>query len=159
MTGPSAGELRSRLSFPQRSVKSGPGNHRRIITSVVGITQILAWGSSYYLLAVLAAPISADTGWPLPWVVGGQTVGLLVAGAISPQVGKLIDCYGGRPVLAVSVVVLALGLLVLASAPNLAIYVAAWVMLGLGMGPGSTMPPLRRSAGISGVRLGRRSPR
>lgn len=112
------------------------GNHRRIITSVVGITQILAWGSSYYLLAVLAAPISADTGWPLPWVVGGQTVGLLVAGVISPKVGKLIDRHGGRPVLAVSVVVLALGLLVLASAPNLAVYVAAWVLLGLGMGAG-----------------------
>jgi hypothetical protein len=36
-----------------------------------GVAQILAWGSSYYLPAVLAKPIADDTGWPLTWVVGG----------------------------------------------------------------------------------------
>lgn len=113
-----------------------PERRRGTITSVVGLTQILAWGSSYYLLAVLAAPISADTGWPLPWVVGGQTVGLLVAGAVSPQVGRLIERHGGRPVLAGAIVLLVLGLLTLAVAPNRAVYGAAWVLLGLGMGAG-----------------------
>ncbi len=109
---------------------------RRIITSVVGTDQILAWGSSYYLLAVLAAPISAETGWPLPWVVGGQTVGLLVAGSISPRVGRTIDRHGGRPVLAASTVVLSLGLFLLAAAPNIVVYIAAWAILGVGMGAG-----------------------
>ena len=33
----------------------------RAIIPVLGVTQILAWGSSYYLLAVLAKPIAADT--------------------------------------------------------------------------------------------------
>lgn len=109
---------------------------RRIITSVVGTDQILAWGSSYYLLAVLAAPIAAETGWPLSWVVGGQTVGLLVAGSISPRVGRTIDRYGGRPVLAASTVVLSLGLFLLAAAPNIVVYIAAWAILGVGMGAG-----------------------
>ena len=40
------------------------------VIPVLGVTQILAWGSSYYLLAVLAQPITADTGWSLAWVVG-----------------------------------------------------------------------------------------
>ena len=35
------------------------------VIPVLGVTQILAWGSSYYLLAVLAQPIATDTGWPL----------------------------------------------------------------------------------------------
>jgi hypothetical protein len=48
---------------------------RGIIISVLGVTQIFAWGSSYYLPAVLAKPISADTGWSLPWVVGGLRSG------------------------------------------------------------------------------------
>ncbi len=44
----------------------------------------MAWGSSYYLPAVLAGPISSDTGWSLSWVVGGLSVGLAAAGIVSP---------------------------------------------------------------------------
>jgi hypothetical protein len=50
---------------------------RHAIISALGVTQILAWGSSYYLPAVLAAPIARDTGWPLSWIVGGLWFGLL----------------------------------------------------------------------------------
>src|SRR4051812_9726697 len=49
----------------------------RVVISALGVTQILAWGTSYYLPAVLAKPISADTGWPLTWVVGGLSLGLV----------------------------------------------------------------------------------
>ena len=59
---------------------------RRVIAAL-GLTQILAWGSSYYLLAVLAAPVVAETGWPLSWVVGSLSGGLLVAARVSPRVG------------------------------------------------------------------------
>ncbi|MGX5800570.1 hypothetical protein ACWGS9_04930 [Bradyrhizobium sp. Arg314] len=36
---------------------------RHVLVSALGVTQILAWGSSYYLPAVLAQPIAKDTGW------------------------------------------------------------------------------------------------
>ena len=52
---------------------SGQPNRVAVITAL-GLTQILAWGSSYYLLAVLAPVVAADTGWPLPWIVGGLSV-------------------------------------------------------------------------------------
>ncbi|MBD8907660.1 MFS transporter [Methylorubrum zatmanii] len=104
--------------------------------TVIGLTQITGWGSSYYLLGVLAAPVAADTGWPLSWVVGGQTVGLLVAGLVSPFVGRRIDRHGGKPVLAASTLLLALGLVVLAAALSLPVYIGAWVFIGAGMGAG-----------------------
>ncbi|MFG1462532.1 MFS transporter [Xanthobacter sp. DSM 24535] len=106
------------------------------VITALGVVQILAWGSSFYLLAVLAAPIVADTGWPLPWVVGGISIGLLIAGLVSPRVGLAIGAHGGRPVLALSAVLLALGLALLGAAPNLPVFFAAWVLLGLGMGTG-----------------------
>jgi hypothetical protein len=56
-----------------------------VVVTALGLTQILAWGSSYYLLAVLAKPIAIDTGWPLTWVVGGLSAGLIVAGVVSPS--------------------------------------------------------------------------
>ncbi|HWA81237.1 MAG TPA: MFS transporter, partial [Acetobacteraceae bacterium] len=108
----------------------------RTVIPVLGVTQILAWGSSYYLLAVLAKPIAADTGWSSGWIVGGLSLGLLVAGIVSPRVGDTIQRLGGRLVLATSALFLALGLIGLALSPNLPIYVASWVVLGIGMGAG-----------------------
>lgn len=108
----------------------------RSIIPVLGVTQILAWGSSYYLLAVLAKPIADDTGWPLAWVVGGLSLGLLMAGLVSPRVGDSIQRLGGRLVLATSAAFLAFGLIGLALSPNLPVYVLSWLVLGIGMGAG-----------------------
>lgn len=38
---------------------------RGLVITALGVTQIFAWGTSYYLPAVLAAPIVAETGWSL----------------------------------------------------------------------------------------------
>ncbi len=109
---------------------------RAVVTSVVGIGQILAWGSSYYLPAVLAKPIAEETGWPIAWVVGALSIGLLVSGLVSPRVGHLVERHGGRPVLAISAILLAAGLAMQGLAPNLTVFVAAWLVIGVGMGAG-----------------------
>ncbi|MGY4799835.1 MFS transporter [Teichococcus aerofrigidensis] len=110
--------------------------NRLAVVSAIGVGQILAWGSSYYLLAVLAGPIAADTGWPLTWIMGALSVGMLVSGLVSPRIGHFIDRRGGRPVLAASAALLSGGLLLLGLAPGLPVFVLAWVVLGLGMGAG-----------------------
>ena len=102
----------------------------------MGIGQILAWGSSYYLLAVLAGPIAQATGWSESWIIGALSLGLLTSGLASPRVGHFIERFGGRPVLASSAVLLAIGLLLQALAPNLPVFIVAWFVIGLGMGAG-----------------------
>lgn len=109
---------------------------RRIVISALGIGQILAWGTSFYFPAVFAEPIVRTMGWSLGFVVGGTSLGLLVAGLISPQVGRLIDRHGGRPVLLASSLFYAAGLAGVGLAPTLPVYLAAWVLIGLGMGTG-----------------------
>jgi predicted MFS family arabinose efflux permease len=108
----------------------------RVVITALGFAQILGWGTSFYFPAVLAAPIVADTGWSLAWVVGGTSIGLLVAGLISPQVGRLVHERGGRPVLAASSVLFAAGLAGIGLAPSLPFYLIAWIVLGAGMGCG-----------------------
>jgi MFS family permease len=109
---------------------------RWVIISALGITQILAWGSSFYLPAVLAKPIADDTGWSLTWIVGAVSLGLLLSGFLSPRIGRLIDRTGGKPVLATSAVLIGSGQAILALAPDLMTYVAGWLVMGLGMGCG-----------------------
>jgi MFS family permease len=109
---------------------------RRVVITALGMVQILAWGTSFYIPAVFAEPIVKDTGWSLGWVVGGTSIGLLVAGLISPQVGKVIDVHGGRPVLLASSLFYAAGLAGIGLAPALPFYLFAWVLLGIGMGSG-----------------------
>ncbi|MGE5771162.1 MAG: MFS transporter, partial [Hyphomicrobiales bacterium] len=61
---------------------------RRLVITALGVAQIFAWGTSFYFPAVFAEPIVAETGWSLGFVVAGTSLGLLVAGLISPQVGR-----------------------------------------------------------------------
>jgi predicted MFS family arabinose efflux permease len=109
---------------------------RRVVISALGVSQILAWGTSFYFPAVFAETIVRDTGWSLGTVVGGTSLGMLVAGLISPQVGRLIGRHGGRPLLLASSLFNAAGLVGVGLAPVLPVYLAAWAVIGLGMGTG-----------------------
>jgi len=115
-----------------------PDRHldRRLVISALGVGQILAWGTSFYFPAVFAEPIVKDTGWQLAWVVSGTSIGLLVAGLISPLVGRWINEHGGRPVLLASSLFYAVGLIGISLAPNMVAYLGAWVAVGFGMGCG-----------------------
>jgi predicted MFS family arabinose efflux permease len=121
---------------PASDPSSDPLPDRRVIVTALGVTQILAWGSTFYLLAVLAPYVARDTSWRYDLVIVGASVGLLVAGLVSPRVGHVIARRGGRPVLAASALLIATGLAGLGAAPSLPAYWAAWAIVGAGMGAG-----------------------
>jgi len=99
----------------------------------LGITQITAWGTSYYCLGVLAGPISQDTGWSRGFVFLGFTVALLVMGLVSSAVGRAVDRHGSRAVMMLGTVLVSSGLFALAHVRSEAAYLAVWAFLGLGM--------------------------
>ena len=99
----------------------------------LGITQITAWGTSYYCLGVLAGPISRDTGWSRGFVFLGFTVALLAMGLVSSTVGRAIDRQGARAVMTLGTILVSAGLFALAHVHDEAAYLAVWVFLGLGM--------------------------
>ena len=99
----------------------------------LGITQITAWGTSYYCLGVLAGPISQDTGWSRGFVFLGFTVALLTMGLVSTSVGRAIDRRGARAVMTLGTVIVSAGLFALAHVRSEPAYLAVWALLGLGM--------------------------
>jgi predicted MFS family arabinose efflux permease len=102
----------------------------------LGAAQTLAWGSSYYLPAILADPISRDLGISSNVFFAAFSASLVISGLLGPQVGRQIDVMGGRQVLSLSNLILAFGLVLLGSANSLLGLCAAWLMLGVGMGLG-----------------------
>ncbi len=113
-----------------------PPHSRRVVVTALGLSQTLAWASSYYLPAILADPIGASIGVSRSWVFGAFSAALLIAAFAGPAVGRIIDRYGGRGVLAFSNIVLAIGLVALAAATNVVMLFAAWAILGVGMALG-----------------------
>lgn len=99
----------------------------------LGLAQLVAWGVSYYLIGIFGEAMLADLGWARPVVYGGFSFGLVVMGGASPLVGRAIDRYGGRHVLAAGAVCCALGCFGLARVETVAAYYGAWFLLGLAM--------------------------
>ena len=104
-----------------------------ISVNALGLTQITAWGTSFYCLGVLAKPIAAETGWATSTIFLGFSLALVVMGVISTAVGKLIDRIGGRVVMSIGTVVVSAGLFGLARVHDVAMYFAAWAVMGVGM--------------------------
>jgi MFS family permease len=106
---------------------------RHAVVSALGITQILGYGTTFYLLAVLALPMSKDTGWPLDGIAVGLSIGMLVGGLVAPLVGRAVDRHGGRIVLSAGSLCIAAGLTGVGLATHLFLYWAAWAIVGAGM--------------------------
>jgi MFS family permease len=106
------------------------------VVAALGTTQTLAWASSYYLPAILGAPIAAALGLSTDAFFAIFSAALLLGAALSPWVGKLIDEHGGRSVLTVSSAVIAAGLMTLGLSQGIWSLGFAWLILGVGMAVG-----------------------
>ena len=73
---------------------------RSLVVGALGTAQTLAWGSSYYLPAILSDPIANGLGLSRTTVFGVFSGALLLSAVLGPPVGRAIDRRGGRGVLA-----------------------------------------------------------
>jgi MFS family permease len=99
--------------------------------TVLGITQILAWGAIHYTPVLMAPLIAQARGWTLAFAMGGFSLCLLISGLVSPIVGGLIDRFGGHCVLPFGSLLGAAGLVGLALAEHPIVYLAVWALLGV----------------------------
>lgn len=111
-------------------------SERLPVVLVLGLTQTLAWASSYYLPAILADPIARDLRVSNSWFFSAFSAALLVAAVLGPRIGRTIDALGGRSVLSASNIVLAGGLSLLGLSSSVPMLCVAWLLLGIGMGMG-----------------------
>lgn len=100
---------------------------------VLGVTQILSWGSIFYTPVLIVPLIAAEHGWSMSFAMGGFSVALLAAGLIAPFVGRSIDRFGGHVVMTIGSLIGAVGLVLITYADNPIAYFAVWIVLGVAM--------------------------
>jgi MFS family permease len=64
--------------------------------SALGVGQLVAWGSFYYVFVTLTDPMTAEFGWTRTEINGALSVVLATTGICSYARGRWIDRYGGR---------------------------------------------------------------
>src|SRR5499427_1334585 len=112
---------------PLRDIIVGPW--RAVL--VLGVTEILAWGTIFYPPVLIVPLIAHERGWSMTFAMGGFSLALLTAGLVSPRVGSMIDRHGGHRVMPIGSLLAALGLTLIVYADDPAAYLAVWLLLGV----------------------------
>lgn len=108
---------------------------RRVVL-LLGSAQTLAWASSFYLPALLAAPMARELGLEVATVFLAFSLALVISAVVGPSCGRFIDRRGGRHLLMGTSVLFAAGLALLGFAGESWTLFAAWAVLGVAMGAG-----------------------
>jgi MFS family permease len=141
---------RARLGDATRWARVSEGKPAGLVVSTLGVTQTLAWGSTYYLPAILADPIAGELRLSRAWFFGVFSGALLLSGLLGPLAGRTIDRHGGRDVLAATSLVFAAGLVLLSRASGVVGLAVAWTVVGAGMGFGLYEAAFATVAGLYG---------
>jgi predicted MFS family arabinose efflux permease len=104
---------------------------RRAILGL-GVTQILGWGSTYYLLSLLGSTIGRDLGLSNGLMLAGISITLASAAIFGPSIGRWQDRAGSRIVMTTGSVIMATGLCILSLAHSWSVYYAGWIVIGIG---------------------------
>ena len=107
-----------------------------MVAIALGTAQTLAWGSSFYLPAMLAAPMARELKLAPSSIYAALSMALIISALVGPWTGWRIDRLGGRRLLLASGGLFALALLMLGLAQGPLTLVAAWAVMGLAMGCG-----------------------
>src|SRR3954470_2283976 len=100
---------------------------------VLSITQIVSWGSVFYAISVLIAPIEHELGWSRNAIVGAFSLSMVVSGVVALPAGMLIDRLGGRLVMSVGSISAAALLALMSQVQSLRAFYALWLGLGVVM--------------------------
>ena len=99
------------------------------IVWLLGVSQIVGYGTLYYSFSILASDVAASLGWPVAWLYGSFSLALLAGGLVAPLVGQRIDRHGAGLVMVIGSGLCAAMLLAAALAPNAVAFTVAIVAM------------------------------
>jgi predicted MFS family arabinose efflux permease len=121
--------------------QTSPQRHPGVIVAGFGLTQIVAFACSFYLMGVLGDAIGRDLRLSATFVFATVSLSLAVPAFIAPAVARRIDRRGGKPVLMASHAALAAGLVLIGFAHDGLGLAMAMAVVGLGQALGLSPTP------------------
>jgi MFS family permease len=100
---------------------------------ILGVTQIVGWGTTYYTPTVIAPATMAETGWSKTFVYMAFSWSLLLGAVLASPAGRLVDRIGGRAAMSAGSLMAAVGCVVQAMATTQWAFVLSWTILGAAM--------------------------
>ncbi len=119
---------------PHRFAEAQPERAMRLSFWLLGVATTVGYGTLYYIFGALLLAWENALPYGKSWLAFAFMCATLMAAAVSPFAGRMVDTGRGRWLLTGGMALGAVSLLVLASAPNYAVFFLAW--LGLGMAEG-----------------------
>ncbi len=101
------------------------------LVACLSLTQIVGWGTTYYMPAVLGPAMAAHLGTRTDLLFLGVTVMIGLSGLLAPMAGRWLDRGSAARVMPYGSLLIELGLGLFAAVPNLWTYFLAWVFFGM----------------------------
>jgi len=95
-------------------------------------------GCGVYAFSLFVKPLEADFGWSRGGIMTAFTLFFLVMGGAAPFIGRVVDRYGARGVIAIGALIAGLGFVILSLMDNLWYFYIGYAVTGVGtvaMGP------------------------
>lgn len=99
----------------------------------LAVMQIIVWGSIYISFSLFIEPIHRDLNWPRNAITGAMTVGLLTCAGVQLALGRIIECLGAYPTIAVGAAGTAAPMCMASFSYAVPHYYCAWIVLGVSM--------------------------
>ncbi|MEO8009362.1 MAG: MFS transporter, partial [Betaproteobacteria bacterium] len=121
------------------------------VICVLGITQIIGYGSVFYSFSLLMEPLQAALGATKSTTVGAFSFALVIAGLCATYVGSTIDRVGGRGVMTLGSVAAGVLLIALSRVESLVGLYVLYALLGATMAAILYEPAFAVLTGIFGA--------
>ncbi|HTJ55952.1 MAG TPA: arsenite efflux MFS transporter ArsK [Devosiaceae bacterium] len=96
---------------------------------LLGVSQLIGYGTLYYSFSILAGDIGRSFAWPVSWLYGCFSLALLAGGVIAPLIGRRIDRHGAATVMALGSALSAAALCWASCATNPIVFAAALIAM------------------------------
>jgi MFS family permease len=107
----------------------------------LGVVTIVAYGTTQYLFGLLVVPFSTELGWARAQVSAANSLSLVVSGVLGVWIGRLVDRYGARALMAAGSVLGAACLTGLAAVREVSQLYLFWGV-GIGLAMALTLYPV-----------------
>ncbi len=97
-------------------------------------------GCGFYAFSLFVRPLQADLGWNRGEIMAAFTILILIMGVTSPFIGRVVDRYGARQVIAIGALVVGLGFVLLSLMNDLWHFYLGYTVIGIGMAAMGQVP-------------------